>query len=197
MTLIILLIFGIVCAMIAHSKGRNAIGWFLIGCLLGLIGFIVILCMSNLNEERQRQARQDEENRRLREKLRQEQLKLESLRRHTAERLDHHDRALQMDTRSTVPQMLGAGSSFGPGPALAEQTPPPMPIEIDLTENAGPEPRIWHFVSRQQQCGPVTLRQLATLVSSGQVTRDTLVWQEALPDWTEAGRLPEFSELFV
>ena len=28
------------------------------------------------------------------------------------------------------------------------------------------------------------------------VTRETLVWQEALPDWTEAGRLPEFSELF-
>ena len=31
MGLIIALIFGIVCAVIAHAKGRSAVGWFFIG----------------------------------------------------------------------------------------------------------------------------------------------------------------------
>ena len=41
--LIIWLLFGIVCAVIASNKGRNGFGWFLIGVLLGPFGLILAL----------------------------------------------------------------------------------------------------------------------------------------------------------
>lgn len=194
MMLIVLLVIGVATAMIANSKGRNAVGWFFIGFLLGLIGLIICLCMSNLNEERQYREQQSEENRRLREKLRQEQMKLESLRVHTADRLDQHDRALSMDTRQTVPQALGAGSSY------ASLAPPPMPPEEQgaIPELSGsPDKPIWYLVLQGQQYGPVSRRTLGSMVSTGQVNRDTLIWQESMPNWTEVSKVPELGGLFV
>lgn len=44
--LIIWLLFGIVCAVIASNKGRSGLGWFLIGVLLGPFGLILALVVS-------------------------------------------------------------------------------------------------------------------------------------------------------
>ncbi|HWB06294.1 MAG TPA: GYF domain-containing protein [Verrucomicrobiales bacterium] len=195
MALIIMLILGVATAMIANSKGRSAVGWFFIGFLLGLIGLIICLCMSNLNEERQYREQQGEENRRLREKIRQEQMKLESLRMHTADRLDQHDRALDMDTRRTVPQALGAG--YGYAPALA---PPPMPPDAPAAIPAysgDADKAIWYLVIHGQQYGPVSQRTLGSMISTGQVNRDTLIWQESMPNWIEVSKVPELGGLFV
>jgi hypothetical protein len=38
-------ILGIAAAAIAHSKGRDLVGWFFIGALLGLIGLIMAIAM--------------------------------------------------------------------------------------------------------------------------------------------------------
>lgn len=35
-------ICGIVCAVIANSKGRSALGWFLVGLLIGFFGVILV-----------------------------------------------------------------------------------------------------------------------------------------------------------
>jgi len=191
MYLLFALAFGVACALIANSKGRSWVGWLLIGFFFGLIGLIICLCMSNLNEERQYRGQQAEENRRLREKLRQEQLKLESMRRHTAERLDLHDKALNMDTRSTVPAMLGAGYAYPAAPAL---TPPPLAEDPVVVEAGLSE---WYFVSRGEQCGPVSSAQLTGLIQTGQVLRDTLIWQQPMSTWAEAGRVQPFASLFT
>ena len=190
MTWIILLVFAIICACIANSKGRNPVGWFIIGFLLGLIGLIICLCMSNLTEERQYRDQQSDENRRLREKLRQEQLKLESLRRHTADRLDQHDRALQMDTRSTEPALLASGYAYPAGQSL---TPAPSSLE----ENSGTDVSSgWYFVENGQQAGPVTPLQLTGLIQAGQIQRDTFIWQPTMSHWAEAGTVQQFTALF-
>jgi hypothetical protein len=148
--------------------------------------------MSNLNEERQYREQQSEENRRLREKLRQEQLKLESLRVHTSERLDHHDRALGMETRQTVPQTLGYG--YAGDSVLAPPPLPQDPAEAQLQEVDAP---LWYMVLQGQQLGPVSKRTLGSMVGTGQLRRDTLIWRETMPNWIEAGSVQELSNLFA
>jgi uncharacterized membrane protein len=37
-----------VTATVAHSKGRNVIGWLFIGCITGVFGLIALLFMKNL-----------------------------------------------------------------------------------------------------------------------------------------------------
>jgi RNA polymerase subunit RPABC4/transcription elongation factor Spt4 len=44
--LIIWLLFGVVSAVVATNKGRSGFGWFVLGVLLGPIGFILSLVVS-------------------------------------------------------------------------------------------------------------------------------------------------------
>jgi len=98
-------VIGIICALIAHSKGRSAVGWFFVGFFLGIIGLVIALLASNLEDARAKEMAMENEQRRLREQLRQERLKNEQFRKHTQLRLDSHDGALGLDTRHT-PAML-------------------------------------------------------------------------------------------
>lgn len=41
--LMIILIFAILTAVVAHKKGRNAFGWFILGLLTGPVGLAIIL----------------------------------------------------------------------------------------------------------------------------------------------------------
>lgn len=43
--LIIWLLFGIVCAIIASKRGRNWFGWLLIGSIIGVFGLILVLVL--------------------------------------------------------------------------------------------------------------------------------------------------------
>lgn len=47
---IVAAIGGVVCASLAGSKGRNALGWFVIGFLLPLIGIILVLVLPAIDE---------------------------------------------------------------------------------------------------------------------------------------------------
>ena len=40
------LLTAIITAIVAHSKGRNAIGWGILGLLLGFVGLITVLLLS-------------------------------------------------------------------------------------------------------------------------------------------------------
>ena len=97
---IILLIFGIICAAIANSKGRSVIAWFFIGFFFGIFGLIILLVVGNLKDARQKEMEMKTEQRRLREQLRQERIKNDQFRKHTQVRLDTHDNALGLETRS-------------------------------------------------------------------------------------------------
>jgi hypothetical protein len=115
--LVIQLIAGVVCgaiaAAVASSKGRSAVGWFFGGFFLGIIGVIIVSCMSNLNETKRRDQHIQQENRRLREQLMQEQIKGEAFRRHAAARLDTHDNQLGVDTRSIVSALPAPDGTYG------------------------------------------------------------------------------------
>jgi len=50
--LILALIFGFVCAAIAATRNRSTLGWFAIGLLISLVGFIMILVIPDLSDDR-------------------------------------------------------------------------------------------------------------------------------------------------
>ena len=43
---IVTVVSMILCPIIAHSKGRSAVGWFFGGFFLGGIGLIIVCCLS-------------------------------------------------------------------------------------------------------------------------------------------------------
>lgn len=99
----------------------------------------------------------------------------------------------------------GAGMGMGMGFAMANQmgqslgnsfqqsqpqqqtpsTPPPIP------------PALTFFaVINGQQAGPYDMNTLKSLVSQGQITRDSLVWREGMSNWTVVNQVSELSGLF-
>ena len=40
-----MIIFGTLCAIVAKSKRRSAVGWFVLGALFGLIPLIIVACL--------------------------------------------------------------------------------------------------------------------------------------------------------
>ncbi len=47
----------------------------------------------------------------------------------------------------------------------------------------------WYYVQGGQQLGPVSGSQLKALAAGGSISREDLVWNQSLPEWTPAGRI--------
>ena len=88
---------------------------------------------------------------------------------------------------SRVGMMLGGqlGGMVGTQVQHAPAMPPPLPAQ----------PR-YHVAVNGQQQGPFGLGVLQGMVSSGQLTRETLVWCDGMPGWSAAGTVPALSSLF-
>jgi len=187
--LIFMCVFGGACAAIANSKGRSPVGWFFIGLLLGCVGLIIILCLSNENEAREKERIQDDVNRRLREQLRQEQMKVEALRAHTAARLDAHDAALNMNTRPAAPALAGTAP-----PMLAGGTANALPDNSELVDDG----TAWYYADDQSvQHGPMSIVGLRSAINARQVAHDTLIWHEGLDQWTPAAQVDKLARFFA
>jgi hypothetical protein len=48
--LIFWVIMGIVCAIVAHQKRRNVIGWFFLGVLFSLISLVVLIFLPTIED---------------------------------------------------------------------------------------------------------------------------------------------------
>jgi hypothetical protein len=185
------LIFGLIMggavAAIAHGKGRSPVGWFFIGFLLGVIGLVIVLVVSNVNQEKYLRARQDEENRRLREQLRQERVKHETLREYTMKRLDVHDQVLGVDTKT-----LGALPNESAPAALSYAEPgTPQAAHAEPVVQK-PKSNAWFFEQNGETRGPVSGEVIQKLLAEGQITGHTLLWADHLADWRPAAVIPEF-----
>ena len=199
--LIVGVICGFICVAIASSKGRSAVGWFFVGFLFGIIGLIICACMSNLNEEKARFAKIEQDRRRLREQLRQEQLKSEAFRLHAAERLDAHDKVLGVDTRQT-PGLLGNSAEapkFLPGSpeaALAAMSQSPnSPVAASAAPGVAPaaDSPIWFYENEGKTFGPIAESQIRVMIRQGQIKDHTLLWRQGFDDWSPKGQVTEFS----
>lgn len=188
--LIIGMIGAIISGVIASTKGRNVVGWAVLGFLFPLIAIIIVACQSNLTEQRAHVNRGERERRRLREQLRQERQKTEAFRQYSTTRLDAHDRTLGVDTRSM--QALPGPShdrvralTDASGPAEAPQAPPAGPTFSAVG-------MLWYYAQGGQAQGPVSEIELKHLINSGQVDQATMVWTEGLDDWARVDEVPSF-----
>lgn len=204
--IIIWVICGLICSAIAASKGRNVVGWFFVGLLASVIGIIIIACMSNLKQEKARLEWAESERRRLREQLRQERTKSETFRQYSMTRLDAHDRALDVDTRS-VAAFPGAehASPFQqltqkPGNRAADsKAQTPESAFQNLTAQSAPAaPPVpdggiqWYYEVSGQAVGPVSETDIRNLLRSGRIPGRTLLWTEGLGQWTFADQIEAF-----
>jgi len=195
--LIILLIVAITCATIsgavASYKGRNIVGWAALGfgggflCgVFGLIPIIIVACLPNVKEQAERDRFIAEENRRLREQLRQERIKSETFRQHAMSRLDAHDQHLGIDTRQMGPQ-LAAGGGGANQQLLGE----------GVTPGSENNDARWYYGREGRTIGPVRLSEILDMIRLQVITRETLVWSEDLVEWQPAGRIAAFAREFV
>jgi hypothetical protein len=49
---------------------------------------------------------------------------------------------------------------------------------------------IWYFADGDEERGPVTEAQIRTLIGTGNLHAEDLVWREGLDDWMPAGEVP-------
>jgi hypothetical protein len=185
-----------ICGSVASSKGRNALGW---ACIGGAVGFlcsfilfwipILVVCvLPNLKEQASREQAIAEENRRLREQVRQEKLKAEAFRQHAARRLDVHDQHMGIDTRGAL-ALEGAGAAGQLG-----YDDPAQELAAALEGQSAPDDgaEIWYYEMLGQTQGPVSAAALRALLGDGTLRGDSLLWSQDLGNWTPARQVPQF-----
>lgn len=100
---------------------------------------------------------------------------------------------------SQQPQMMSAQPQpMAPQPMGGIPTPPPMPGAAVPPPMQPVEPHVQMFLYiGGQQYGPYDYKTLKQLVPTGQLTPQTMVWQQGMTAWTPAGQVPELQALFA
>lgn len=82
-------------------------------------------------------------------------------------------------------QMGGMMNQMGQNVQMGMQQPPAMPQSM-------------YFVNiNNQQAGPFSVQQLMQMVQNGQVTSQSYVWKQGMPQWVHAGQVEELQNLFA
>lgn len=93
------------------------------------------------------------------------------------------------------------GLGLGMGVAMASRMMPGMTAPMVGGASGGPPPpppaSPWHVATNGKSSGPYSLTQLVGGISSGEVTATTLVWNQALGDWTAAGQVQQLASYFA
>lgn len=71
-------------------------------------------------------------------------------------------------------------------PQAAPVAPPPPPVE-----------HVWHLAVDGKTSGPFSKADLGRMASSGEMTRDTLVWTAGQDGWMKANDVAELAQLFT
>ena len=83
------------------------------------------------------------------------------------------------------------GTQTGPKVPEPPKPEPPKPEPI-----AEPQVQMLLYIGGQQY-GPYDYKTLKSFVPTGQLTKDTLVWQQGMSTWLPAGQVPELQGLFA
>lgn len=72
---------------------------------------------------------------------------------------------------------------------------PPMPFASAPHSATAPQIQLFMAIGGQPY-GPYDFMTLKSFIPSGQLTEQTLVWQQGMAEWIPAGQMPELRELF-
>jgi hypothetical protein len=178
---IINLIIALIAAFVASSKGRNAIGWFLLCFFTGffppfsnIIFLIVLLILSDVGESRSRHALEASWRRRHHESFERERKAAGRFREHVIKRLDRQDEALGLPPLENVP--LEA---------------PDRPKEIVTYPVMGNG--TWYIVINGREQGPYNEEKVTELLDRDEITGQTYAWSEGMKDWQRLFSIGNFS----
>lgn len=177
--LIILLVFGAICAFVASARGRTPVGWFVLGFLFPILAVILVLVLPDLRIQQEKERRLQTENRRLRERVRKDRQVADQRYSEHQSRLAVHDEALGVDTAQRVLPRERAVASL----------PPALPADPP----SGIRAADWYYAVGQEHEGPISYESLRGYLESGIVSPETLVWTEDMADWV---RLDQHQELW-
>lgn len=180
--LCIMAVMGILCAFIAHSRGRSAVGWFFIGLFFSCLGLIVLLVIPDLKKLEAEKAKMLKENRRLRGEVR---LNREAANRQSSEvaaRLKVHDRALGIDTTHSENAQISSTAAAHPISNATE------------TKDSPHAAKQWYFMDDAGSQGPVTFKVLHSLWKAGQILPQYYVKSSDMKDWSRVEELPNLRE---
>ncbi|WP_232007819.1 SPFH domain-containing protein [Mycobacterium gordonae] len=127
--------------------------------------------------------------------------------------LNRYEQARRADAMLAAAQNEGGGAAgsaiqAGLGVALGAQManavqPQAQPQQFAATQQpmqGAPPPlptqQLFHFDQGGQPAGPYPVSALRPFVSSGQLTRDTVVWTEGMANWAPASSVPALQSLF-
>ncbi len=79
---------------------------------------------------------------------------------------------------------MATGMGGPMGGMSAPMGPPPLPMEM------------WHVATGGKSDGPYTIQQMAQGVQNGQLQKGTLVWSQAISNWTPVEQVPQLAPLF-
>lgn len=168
------LLFGIICAFVAHSRGRNAVGWFILGLIFYCVPLIGLLVLPDLVQEEQKHDHLRRENRRLREQVKKDRGVADARYEQSEARLTAHDRALGLDTAAYTPALAGGGPAapFSELPAF----------EFEEAQ--------WYFLDDERsRQGPYEFLAFKRLWRDATIGARTLVWCRSLNDWAPLGEV--------
>ena len=84
---------------------------------------------------------------------------------------------------------IGQQAQMGGVPPMSA-TPPPI--------GGMQPPMVQYYISvNGMQHGPLSMQQMQSLVASGQMTTQTFVWKQGMPNWDAAANIPELAQLFM
>lgn len=172
---IVMAVFGVICAAVASGRGRSGVAWFFVGFLFVCLGLVVLLALPDVKKEEERHKRQAQENRRLREQIKKERQVADGRHGGVERRLRAHDVALDLDTGGAASLEDGSGG------------PPPVP--------AIPESTPWYYAKKQERIGPVSETTLQHLLETHAIEPNTLVWCEGMEDWQRLSEVPDLEHL--
>lgn len=81
--------------------------------------------------------------------------------------------------------IAGTMNNVMPGNNANPMTPPPLPVAM------------YHVAINGQATGPYDINTLAQMTASGQLTENSLVWKQGMPNWIRAVLLDELKVLFA
>lgn len=97
--------------------------------------------------------------------------------------------------------LAGAGVGIGMGVGLGQQVANAMGQSMQSPGMTAPPPlpqATSFFVGMEgKQAGPFDLPTLQSMVASGQLKRDMLVWKQGMASWSKAGEVNELGSLFA
>lgn len=172
MEFLVLVVFALIAALIAHSRGRSPIGWAVIGFFAPCLALILVLVLPDLKLEEERRNRLRRENRRLSEQLKKERQVSDARHAQTLGRLGAHDAALGLDT-----------SDGDPRAAVEGEAPPRLP-KARGTDRDFAACR-WHYALDEESGteGPVPFDELKELRLQRVLDDDALVWTKGMGEW--------------